>query len=75
MYYIVYATKENPLMTMGDAVASFLDETDATTDKLGLLSIRDTKKGYTAGVTTWNSPRRRWKDATSKLRRAVTILL
>ena len=75
MYYIVYATKENPLMTMSDAVASFLEDRDATTDRLGLLSIHDIKKGYTAGVTTWNSPRQRWKDATSKLRRTVTIIL
>ncbi|KAJ4993561.1 hypothetical protein SVAN01_01109 [Stagonosporopsis vannaccii] len=75
MFYIVYFLKGNPLMTMGDAVASFLDERDVTTRYLGLMSIRDAKQGYSASATTWDNPRQRWKDATSRVRRIVTLIL
>ncbi|KAJ8109018.1 hypothetical protein OPT61_g7764 [Boeremia exigua] len=75
MFYVVYSLEDNPLMTMGDAVASFLDKRDATTEYVGLISIRDAKRGYSAGATTWEDPRRRWKDATSKSRRTITALM
>lgn len=75
MFYIVYSTNEDPLMTMGDAVASFLDERDALTNNMGLHSIHDYKKGYNAGASMWNNPRWRWKDVTSKKRRTTTLLL
>ncbi|KAH6638910.1 hypothetical protein C7974DRAFT_421557 [Boeremia exigua] len=75
MFYIVYSLKENPLMTTGDAVASFLDESDSTTNTLSLLSIRDEKRGYSAGAVTWDNPRRRWKDVTSRRRRTTIIVL
>jgi hypothetical protein len=52
MLFIVYSIKENPLMTMGDAVASFLDERDVTTASMGLMSLYDCKKGYFATKTT-----------------------
>ena len=75
MFYIVYSLEDNPLMTIGDAVASFLDERDITSKHLGLLSIRNAKQGRSAGATIWNSPRQRWKEATSKTRRTLTLLL
>jgi hypothetical protein len=75
MLIIVYTVKENPLLTMGDAVASFLDDDDTTTDDMGLVSIHDIKKGYSAVQTTWDNPRHRWKDATSKRRRTVALVL
>jgi hypothetical protein len=75
MFTIVYTVRENPLMTMGDAVASFLDEKDTATDDMGLLSIHDVKKGYSAIQATWDNPRHRWKDATSKRRRIVALIL
>lgn len=75
MFYIVYSTNENPLMTMGDAVASFLDERDIATKNAGLQTLADTKKGYSVGVNTWSDPRRRWKDATSRKRRLITLTL
>ena len=75
MYSVVYITKENPLMTVGDAVASFIDHRDPVTVKMGLLSIRNVKKnGYSAGVTAWSNRRQRWKDVTSKRRRTVAII-
>lgn len=75
MFYVLYSLKGDPIMTMGDGVASFLDERDVTTKYLGLLSIRNAKRGYSASPTTWNDPRWRWKDATSRMRRTVTLLL
>ena len=75
MFCIVYSSNENPLLTMGDAVASFLDKRDITTNSTSLLSIRDIKRVYSAGATTWDHPRRRWKDAASKQRRMVTVVL
>ncbi|KAF3045926.1 hypothetical protein E8E12_007517 [Didymella heteroderae] len=75
MFYIVYSTKENPLMTIGDAVASFLDEKDVSTKGSGLQSLTDLKKDYSVGVRTWDAQRRRWKDATSRKRRFVTLAL
>lgn len=75
MFYIVYSTQENPLMTMGDAVASFLDEKDVATKDSGLQSLKDIKKGYSVGVRTWSVQRRRWRDATSRKRRFVTLTL
>jgi hypothetical protein len=75
MFSIVYIVKDNPFMTIGDAVASFLDERDSATRDLGLLSIYNAKRGYHAVETTWDEPIRRWKDATSKTRRAFTLML
>lgn len=75
MFSVVYIVRDNPFMTIGDAVASFLDERDTATSGIGLLSIYDAKKGYHAVETTWEDPIRRWKDATSKKRRAFTLIL
>lgn len=73
--YILHSIKEDPLMNMGDAVASFLENEDTTSDGLGLLSIHDCKKGPRIGKIVWQNPHWRWKDATSKKRRTVTLLL
>jgi hypothetical protein len=75
MLFIVYSINENPLMTMGDAVASFLDERDVTTASMGLMSLHDCKKGYLATKTTWDDPRPLWKDATSKKRRIIVLIV
>lgn len=73
MWFVIYSTKENPLLTMGDAVASFLDKRDPTTKNLSPLSLHDCKVGYDAGAKPWHDQRSRWKDTTSKQRRAVTL--
>lgn len=76
IFYTAFGTKEDPLMTMGDAVASFLERRDPTTKGMCLLSRSDVKKqkGYfPAGPKEWTGKKRRWKDVTSHLRRFVTI--
>ncbi|KAF1928320.1 uncharacterized protein M421DRAFT_63465 [Didymella exigua CBS 183.55] len=73
MWFVIYSTKEDPLLTMGDAVASFLDERDPTTVRSSLISLHDCKADYDAGAKPWRDQRTRWKDTTSRLRRGVTL--
>ncbi|KAF2790980.1 hypothetical protein K505DRAFT_310397 [Melanomma pulvis-pyrius CBS 109.77] len=78
IFYVPLGMKEEPLMTMGDAVASFLEREDPTTKGMCLLSVDDAKKhkGYfPAGPKEWTVKKHQWKDVTSLTRRAVTILL
>jgi hypothetical protein len=75
MFSVIFLVKGNPLMTIGDAVASFLDNKDDSTINTGLISIKDIKKDYGTGANTWENRRWRWKDATSISRRIVTLLL
>jgi hypothetical protein len=75
MFSVIFLIKGNPLMTTGDAVASFLDNRDDTTINTGLMSVKDTKKDYGTGANTWENRRWRWKDATSISRRIVTVIL
>lgn len=44
IFYTAFGVKEEPLMTMGDAVASFLAEEDPTTKDMCLLTIHAAKK-------------------------------
>ena len=75
MFYITFNVHDEPLMTMGDAVASFLGKNDPTTKDMCLSSFQDFKmnKGYSAGPRQWHNKRFRWKDVTSKTRRVVTV--
>jgi hypothetical protein len=75
MFYIVYSIEDNPLMTIGDAVASFLDEKDHATERTGLLSIIDIRRGYSVGPSDWEDRRRRWKDTTSIKRLTTAFIL
>lgn len=75
MFYLAYYTKEDPVMTMGDAIASFLKEKDMTTEQFPLLSVHGCEEGYSAGATTWNDVRYRWRDTTSQSRFMVTAVL
>jgi hypothetical protein len=75
MFVVAFSIKGDPLMNMGDAVASFLHDEDVNSDTLGPLSMHDCKKNSRYGAHVWNNPRWRWKDATSKKRRIVTLLL
>lgn len=75
MCLVIYFTKEDPLLTMGDAVASFLGRTDPTTGDLGLVSLNECKGGYDIGPKPWHNHRWRWLDTTSRQRRAVTLSL
>ncbi|KAH7551297.1 hypothetical protein BM1_09613 [Bipolaris maydis] len=76
MFYIVFKPFDQPLLTMGDAVASFLDDPDPSTRDMCLLSIRDTRHGhFRAGVRRWLTPKASWMDAMSKTRRTITITM
>jgi hypothetical protein len=52
MFYIAFATREDPLLTVGDAVASFLKEPDTWTAGMCLASKEDFKK-QARGTGTW----------------------
>jgi hypothetical protein len=76
MFYTAFCVNDEPLITMGDAVASFMKRADATTKDMCLLSIRDVrKKGPEAGPREWMNLRSKWKNAVSKKRRATTLAL
>jgi len=78
IFYTAIGIKENPLLTMGDAVASFLEKRDETTKGMCLLSVSDVKshRGYfPAGPKEWTGKVRRWKDVTSRTRRLVTFAM
>jgi hypothetical protein len=77
MLYVVFYVRDEPLITMGDAVASFLDNPDSTTKNMCLLSIHDVRKKHfqAGGGREWCNPRFRWKDVASKKRRATTMIM
>jgi len=54
MLYIAFGIKESPLMTMGDAVSSFLQQPDETTKSMCLLSKADVKSRLGNG-TGWST--------------------
>jgi hypothetical protein len=72
VFYIYYFTKENPLMTIGDAIASFLDKRDVTTKEIQL----DNSRGrYRPSASSWQGPYSRWKHAASQMRRKSVLVL
>jgi hypothetical protein len=76
MLYIAYRVPEEPIITMGDAVASFLEKSDPTTKDMCLLSIHDAREGgYKAIPREWSNQRFRWKDVASRKRRTTTLIL
>jgi hypothetical protein len=76
MFFIVFRVRDEPLITMGDAVASFLENSDSTTKDMCLLSIQDVRnKGYQTGPREWVNQRFRWKDVASKKRRGTTLAM
>lgn len=71
-----------PLITTGDAVASFMATSDPTTVNSGTLSVFDVRKGLWRRKRTsevkpvvWYPRRRRWYKAVSIRRWAITLLL
>ncbi|KAF2019264.1 hypothetical protein BU24DRAFT_489262 [Aaosphaeria arxii CBS 175.79] len=74
----VFMVKEDPLMTMGDAVASFMKMEDPTTLNMSFISTRELKQHvpFTSGMQReWRKTKFRWKDSISKTRRIVTLFL
>ena len=78
IFYTAFGIKEEPLMTMGDAVASFLEFQDPSTVNMCLTSIKDMKRvkqSFNAGPRRWSDKTHHWRDATSKSRRISTFLM
>jgi hypothetical protein len=77
MLYIAFFIRDEPLMTMGDAVASFLDKEDLAIQDMCISARKDfiDIRGYKAGPRQWADTRYRWKDVTSKMRRTVTVVM
>ncbi|KAF2821148.1 hypothetical protein CC86DRAFT_359821, partial [Ophiobolus disseminans] len=77
MFYTAFGVKEEPLMTLGDAVSSFIEEPDQSTTGMCLVSFKDIRKQgmHGTGSRIWTRPRYRWESNTSRLRRAMTFLM
>ena len=71
MLYLVFGIKELPLMTVGDAVSSFLQRPDATTDGMCLVAKKDIRKdrhgdGWTQSARQYSSmPQKRFAGAST----------
>lgn len=76
MFYTAFRVKDDPLITMGDAVASFLETRDSMSKNMCLSSIKDIKQqGYKTGAREWRNTKLRWKDVTSRSRRFTTLAM
>lgn len=81
LIYVFFAVKENPLLTMGDAVASFLKRPDDTTRGLCLVSKRSIKQWSAGNVEAdsvgvpYDPTRKSWSTAVSKVRWAFCMTL
>jgi hypothetical protein len=49
MLYLAFGVKESPLMTVGDAISSFLQESDGHTEGMCLVTKADVRKGTRHG--------------------------
>ena len=75
----LWTGKDPPLMTVGDAAASFLTEADPTTIGRCTVSERDIKRGAWQRTVNYSSPRepppaapRRWKSTARSWFRAAS---
>jgi hypothetical protein len=89
MFCTVLLTKGHPLMTVGDAVASFLIHNDPTTRNMCLLTQSDARESFLrtgngidevsgrfpVGAKRWLGTTYRWKDATSIRRRVIAFTM
>jgi hypothetical protein len=76
MFILAIGIHDNPILTMGDATASFLEVTDLTTQNMCLSSLKDFRsKHYQPGTKPWTNTKSRWKDVTSPRRRTITITM
>jgi hypothetical protein len=78
IFYVAFGTTEEPLLTMGDAVASFLEHEDPTTKDMCLLTVHEVKASkhhFPLGSREWKALQYRWKDVTSLRRRITTVTM
>ena len=83
MLYVAFGSLEDPLITVGDAVSSFLASPDNTTRDMCLVNRKDiVKASHLGGMKKLRAPKyywrpvgRRWFSAASKRRWWTCILL
>lgn len=76
IYYTIFIIKDGPILTMGDAVASFIQRPDPRTKGLCLSTVKHLKQhSYQTTPQPWRVKTDRWKDATSKTRRATALTM
>ncbi|KNG46280.1 hypothetical protein TW65_86917 [Stemphylium lycopersici] len=83
MLYAAFCVRDEPFMTLGDAVASFLEQPDPISANMCLSAFPDYKgftdfkgvKHYRIGARKWTDPQYRWKDVISTARLALTIFM
>jgi hypothetical protein len=77
MFFIAFNIRDAPLLSVGDAVASFLDKADTSTRNMCLVTLGQSRNLIEVDTRPlqWHDRLYRWKDATSKARRGMTLLL
>ncbi|KAF2867447.1 hypothetical protein BDV95DRAFT_446910, partial [Massariosphaeria phaeospora] len=76
--YAVFGFDEEPLITMGDAVVSFMEKEDPTTRDLCLVAMGDAKSQafpVSTGPMVWKRTQHRWIEATTKARCIATFTM
>lgn len=76
--FTVFGIKEDPLMAIGDAIASFLQKPDSTTANMCIASKNDIiamKHNFKAGSREWTGKRYCWRHSASRFRRILLFLL
>ena len=76
MCFIAFGIKERPLMTIGDAISSFMEQPDHFTDNMCLLSkakAEQNPRRWSAKPSFYKDKRKRWFNASS-LRRWILCL-
>lgn len=76
MFYFVYSTREDPIMTMGDAIASFLENEDTTTKTTSLFGFVGRKKDtnwYRTAMKPWSSVRYEWIESMGRYHRHINL--
>ena len=85
MGYLAFGLTDSPIMTIGDAISSFLKEADKTTKGCCLYSKRDfevlrddpdaSSMVWVSGARKWTKNRKTWFSASSKTRWGFFFLL
>lgn len=81
MVYVILRVQHDPLVTVGDAIASFLSKNDAMTQGRCLLSKKDAqKKSYmklygSDGSEQWQGHRNRWVSSVGWIRWSFLTVL
>ncbi|KAF2463992.1 uncharacterized protein BDR25DRAFT_195847, partial [Lindgomyces ingoldianus] len=78
MFSLAVGVKEMPLMTIGDAIASFLCRPDPSSESMCLISKKDIKRGknsWLKGPMPFKSRRRRLFAAASKTRLSLCMFI